>query len=152
MLDRFDLQILKLLQTNNRLTYEEIGERVGLSASACRRRIDALRESGVIEADVSIVNALAIGREMLVITTVVLQGNSADAHEQFRREMSEAPEVMQCYFVAGAVDYVLVVSVASLPEYEAFTARLLRGSPRVQRFESLPAMQNVKRTTALPIG
>ena len=146
-LDSFDREILALVQRDNQLSHAAVGERVGLSPSSVRRRLARLRKTGVIEADVSIVNPDT--DRVTVIVTVVFQRESVDADRTFKQRMREAPEVSQCYSVAGGLDFVLVVHAASLSDYEAWGERMLMSDARIRRYDSHIAWSRVKFTTAI---
>ena len=149
MLDEFDREILQIVQRDNRLTNAEIGERVGLSPSAVRRRLAALRESGTIRGDVSLVDP-----DKHLTTIVVLirfHYESVEADREFRKQMEEAPEVTQCYSVAGGVDYVLIVQVPDKATYEAWGQRALMSNAAIRRYDSHIVWSRVKFTTAVPV-
>lgn len=146
--DEFDRDILAIVQENNLRTHADIGAAVGLSASSVRRRLARLRRTGVIEADVSIVNPDK--ERVTVIVTVVFERESLDGDRAFKRRMLEAPEVSQCYSVAGGVDFVLVVHAASNADYESWGERMLMSDERIRRYDSHIAWSRVKFTTAIP--
>lgn len=146
-LDSFDHEILEIVQADNLRTHAEIGERVGLSASSVRRRLAKLRASGVIEADVSIVNPDKT--RITVIVTVVFEHESLEGDREFKRRMREAPEVSQCYSVAGQTDFILVVHARDHSEYEKWGERELMSDPRIRRYDSHIAWSRVKFTTAV---
>src|SRR3712207_5865959 len=93
-LDRLDLQLLAAVQENNRLTSEELGERVGLSPTACQRRLKRLREEGVIEADIAVVSPAALGRPLLMLVSVSLERERADIIDRFKQAIRRTPENM----------------------------------------------------------
>lgn len=146
--DTFDREILDLVQHNNRLSHAAIGTRVGLSPSSVRRRLARLRSSGVIEADVAIVNP---DRDRVtVIVSVVFERESVQGDREFKQRMLAAPEVSQCYSVAGQIDFVLVVHAESHAAYEQWGERMLMSDPRIRRYDSHIAWSRVKFTTAVP--
>ncbi len=147
-LDSYDRAILEVVQRNNLLSHAAIGERVSLSSSSVRRRLHRLRETGVIAADVSIVNPDA--ERITVIVTVVFEHESLEGDREFKRRMLAAPEVSQCYSVAGSLDFILVVHTASHSDYEQWGERELMADPRIRRYDSHIAWSRVKFTTAIP--
>lgn len=151
MLDNYDINLLSLLQRNSNLTYEELGGSVALSPSACRRRISALRKAGIIQRQVAIVDAAAVGFPVLVIVLVVLEHDSREQHSLFRAEIARHPQINSCLFVTGSADYILEVNARSLSDYHALADELFLDNPEVKRFESLIVMENVHRETALPL-
>ena len=149
MLDEFDQALLAEVQRDNLRTHAALGEKVGLSASSVRRRLASLRERGVIRADVSLVDA-----DATMVTVVVLvrfETESVEGVQAFKERMRAAPEVAQCYSVAGAVDFVLVVHVPDQATYEAWGERMLLADPLIQRYDSHIVWSCVKYTTELPI-
>jgi Lrp/AsnC family transcriptional regulator, leucine-responsive regulatory protein len=150
-LDEFDRRLLDALQADNRRTGEELADLVGLSPAACLRRAQRLRESGVIEREIAILAPELVGRRLTMVVLVTLEREHANIIDEFKRLMQRAPEVMQCYYVTGAADFVLVVTVEDIGEYEAFTQRYLFAS-YVKRFESMAVMGRVKFDTAIALA
>lgn len=150
-LDAFDRQILRVVQDNNLLTHAEIGERVNLSPSSVRRRLTLLRETGVIAADVSILSPTVLGSAITVIVSVTFERESPDAYEAFRKRMTRAPEVSQCYSVAGPIDFVLICHARDLAEHEKWAERALMADPNIKRYDSQVAWSRTKFTTRLPV-
>ena len=143
-LDRIDEKILAIMQSNNQLTCNEMAERVSISPSSCRRRIDALRRSGTIVADVSVVNPDVLGERLIVIALVTLERDTPDGHAAFRRAMLELPQVLDCEYVAGHCDYVVRFKLASMTQYESLSDQYFTGDPSVKRVDSLVVMKGVK--------
>lgn len=142
--DPFDLQILRLLQQNNRFTSEELADKVGLSSSAVQRRLKRLREEKVIEADVSIISPSVIGIEITCVVDVALEIGNAQALEKFKLSMHAAEEVMQCYYVTGSYDFVMIVNTRSMQQYEEWTQKYLLENRNVRHFHTHVVMDKVK--------
>ena len=132
------------MQSNNQLTCNEMAERVSISPSSCRRRIDALRRNGTIVADVSVINPDVLGERLIVIALVTLERDTPDGHAAFRRAMLELPEVIDCEYVAGHCDYVVRFTLASMTRYESLSDRYFTADPAVKRVDSLVVMKGVK--------
>ncbi len=143
-LDDFDKKLLRLLQQNNKTTADELGELVSLSASAVQRRIKRLRDERIIEADVSIISAKAIGIGITCIVDVVLQEGNSNALEKFKSNMRKCAEVMQCYFVTGTYDLVLIVNTTDMHHYEEFSKEWLMDNLNVKHFYTHVVMDKVK--------
>src|SRR5215471_18841013 len=109
-MDVFDAKLLKLVQHNNRATTEQLAEAVGLSPSACQRRLKRLRASGTIVADMAVVTPEAVGRRLTAILRVTLDTTRPDIVDRFKRSVVSRPEIMQCYSTTGAVAFVLLVT------------------------------------------
>ena len=150
-LDTLDRQILALYQRDTRVPGEQIGAQVGLSAAAVQRRLKRLRESGVIVAETASLACAALGLNLTAIVNVDLIDESARAARAFCDKVCTRAEVQQCYGVAGAFDYVLVVIVADLPAYDAFCEACLLHDPNVRSFTTQVVLDAAKRGGPLNI-
>lgn len=150
-LDRIDVSILNAVQKNNRITSEELGSAVGLSATACQRRLKALRKDGVIEGDVSIVSPKAVGRHVFMLVLVSLERERADIIDKFKKSIRNTPEVMTGYYVTGDADFVLVITSRDMEDYERFTRRFFYENLDIKSFKTLVVMDRVKAGFELPI-
>lgn len=149
--DDFDRRLLAALQRDNRQTGEELADLAGLSPAACLRPVQKLRDGGVIERDVSILAPAAVGRNLMVIVLVTLERDPLHVVDRFKGDMQKAPEGMQCYYVTGPADYVVVLTVEDMAAYEDFTRRYFF-VPHIKRFDSLMVMNRAKFETALPVA
>jgi Lrp/AsnC family leucine-responsive transcriptional regulator len=150
-LDEIDLRILGTVQKNNRLTSEAIAERVGVSATACQRRLKQLRAKGVIEADVSIISAKAAGRPIQMLVLVTLERERSDIIDRFKKAIRTTPEVVNGFYVTGDVDFVLYVTARDMEDYEQFTRRFFYENQDIKGFRTLVVMDRVKVGFALPL-
>ena len=148
-LDRVDRRILNLLQLNNQLSARELADAVAVSAPTVLRRVRVLREAGVIESDVAMINPLALGYGLLAFVEVSLTSQSDDMLQAFEERVQGEAEVLQCYFVTGQYDYFLIVHVADMAAYYQFVRRVLSASGAVKHFESRFPMRRIKFNTAL---
>lgn len=151
-LDTLDRQILALYQRDTRVPSEQIGEQVGLSAAAVQRRLKRLRESGVIVAETASLDCRLLGLGLTAIVHVDLIDESARASRAFRDKVTARGEVQQCYGVAGAADYVLVVIVADLQAYEVFCEACLLHDANVRSFTTQVVLDAAKRGGPLEIA
>lgn len=150
-LDRIDARLLDIVQRNNRLSSEELGDKVGLSASGVQRRLKRLRSEGVIEADVSIVCPKAIGRNVTALVLISFERDRADIVDRFKRAIGKTTEVMSGYYVTGQADFVLVVTASDMESYEQFTRRLVHDNPDIKRLETMVVLDRVKAGFTLPM-
>lgn len=150
-LDSFDRKILKIMQTSNRTTSEQIAEQVGLSPAAVQRRVKRMREQQIISTDVSVVNAKALGRNMTLIVQVSLERERADLIDLFKKEMRKREEVQQCYYVTGSADFMLVVTAHDMEEYEQFTREAFFDNTNVRSFQTHVVMDPVKVGLTVPV-
>lgn len=150
-MDSFDKHILQLLQQNNRLTTEKIGELVGLSATACQRRIKKLRDSGIIHKEVAVLDSVQLGNYVTVIVEVTMKQGGSKVMDQFRQQMQNHSNVQQCYYVTGEHDFVLIITCASMLEYDQLTRQLFLDNTNIHKFRTTVAMENVKLGLEVPI-
>src|SRR5581483_6924933 len=148
-LDRFDLAILEIVQRDNTTPLRTIGEAVNLSAAAVQRRIKRMRENGIIIGNASVVDPAKVGRAITILVEV--ESERIDLIEGVRESLKAAPEVQQCYYVTGDSDFVVVVTVATMSEYEALTRRLFFTNHNVKRFRTLVVMDRVKVGLYVPL-
>jgi Lrp/AsnC family leucine-responsive transcriptional regulator len=150
-LDRLDYKLLSAIQENNRLTADALSEIVGLSATACQRRLKRLRDGGVIEQDVAIISPAAIGRPLLLIVQVTLERERADIVDRFKASIRRAPEVLSGFYITGEFDFMLIVSARDMEEYEAFTRDFFYENKDIRSFKTTVVMDRVKTSFALPL-
>lgn len=143
-IDAFDVAILNLVQENNQLTSQEIAEKVALSASAVQRRLRRLREERVIVADVSVIAPAAVGNHVTLIVEVSLEREQHHHLEEFEKTVRGLPEIVQCYYVTGRADFVLILNMTSMEEYGEFTKRVFFANPNVKQFYTAVVMNQVK--------
>jgi DNA-binding Lrp family transcriptional regulator len=144
IMDEKDIEILRLVQTDARLTAEAIGFEIGLSPPAVQKRLKKLRETGVIEKEIAVLSSAKLGRGMTVIVQVMLERESRRHLDAFKRRMRAAPAVQQCYYATGEADLILVVIVKDIVEYEEFTQEYFFDESNVSKFTSSIVMDRVK--------
>eukprot|EP00752_Nemacystus_decipiens_P000760 g760.t1 len=150
-LDPFDTALLAALQRNARQTAEALSAAVGLSPAACQKRVKRLRDEGVIEREVAVLDPRAVGRRITAIVEVSLVRERIADLDAFKRRMLEAEEVMQCYYVTGESDFVMVLTVPDMSAYEAFTRRHFFAEANVSRFRTQIVMDRVKVGLSVPL-
>lgn len=150
-LDDFDRAILAALQENNLISGDRLGERVGLSPSAAQRRVKRLRASGVIAADVSVLDSRAMGQAATFIVEVTLEREGVSQSDAFKRRMLAADEVQQCYYVTGEGDFILIITAANIEEYESIIERLFFDDKNLKRFRTSVVLSRVKASLAIPV-
>ncbi len=150
-LDQFDVAILNQLQDDNRVTSEVIAERVGLSPTACQRRIKRLRAQGTIAQEIAVLEPDLIGGRLTLVVQVILARGRADIVDAFKREIQAIPEVQQCYYVTGEADFILIVTAEDIAAYERFTRRVFRDNANIQKFHTNVVMEPVKVGLRIPL-
>src|SRR5687768_10458788 len=141
-MDVTDYKILAILQEDASLSVAEIASRVNLSQTPCWRRIQRLEQGGVIDRKVAILNPDAIGLGLSVFVEIETGDHSADWITRFAGAVSEMPEVMEVYRMAGDVDYLLRIAVSDMAAYDAFYRRLIELVP-LKNVTSRFAMERV---------
>lgn len=150
-LDRYERRILLALQANARLTNQELAKLVGLSPSACWRRVKALEEAGVILRYSAILDPKKVGIGECVFAHVSLTRHSKPLSQEFAELMLARPEVMECYFATGEADILLRVATPSVSAYDDFLENIIFGAKGVSQVHSNFALRQIKYETALPL-
>lgn len=145
-----DKRILSELQSDGRLSNVELANRVGLSESACLRRVKNLEASGVVDKYVAIVDQEKVGLPGNVFVRVSLERQQEEQLKGFEKAVTGVPEVMACYFMSGDVDFLLRVAVHDARDYERVHNQLTR-LPSVARVHSSFALRTVFKRTNLPL-
>jgi Lrp/AsnC family leucine-responsive transcriptional regulator len=151
-LDRIDHAILDHLQRRGRATSAEVAEVAGLSPSPAHRRQRLLEQSGIIRGYVALLDQDRVGLPVNVFVSVRLSAQTEELLAQFEREIGGLAEVMECYMMSGASDYLLRVVAPDLAAYEAFLRTKLARIPGVRGVESAFALKRVAYRTNLPLG
>jgi Lrp/AsnC family leucine-responsive transcriptional regulator len=147
-LDRFDRDILRALQGDGRLTIQELSDRVGLSPSPVSRRLRRLEAEGVIRGYAALIDEAALGYGVSVFVSVRLDRQVDEALARFESAVQAFPEVVDCWLMTGARDYLLRVATADLAEFERFLTGRLTRIPGVAAIESSIPLRRVKAGTS----
>lgn len=149
-LDRMDRAILAALQEDGTLSAAQLGEKVGLSATPCWKRVKAMEESGLIEKRVAIVNRAQAGLPVTVFVSLRTNRHDEAWLRKFAASVSSMPEVMEFHRMSGDVDYLLKVVAADIAGYDRFYKRLIQNA-QLAGVSSAFSMEEIKSTTALPL-
>ncbi len=150
-LDDLDRRLLALLQHDTAVTAENLGSKIGLSASSVQRRIKRLRASGAIEREVAIVNTNAVGKRMTFIVGVKVDFGQKAGVDALQRKLLADPRTQQAYYVTGEVDLMLVVVVQDMQDYDNWSKTLLLASPAMLRFQSNVVIEGLRVGLAIPL-
>lgn len=150
-LDKFDKEILAILQQDNMTSQRDIGEKIGLSAAAIQRRIKRMREEKVIVANISVIDPEMMGAQILLFVEIELDTDKIELIDEIKSSFENTPQVQQCYYVTGEVDFVLMMVVKSMKEYEALTRELFFSNTNIKRFKTFVNMHTVKTGLQIPI-
>lgn len=145
-LDSKDLEILKYLQQNARMTIKEISDKVHLSTTPVHERIRRMEESGVITKYITLVNAAKIGKGLMVICYVSLKQHSKNAGAKFIKSILEMNEVLECLTISGEFDFMLKVVTENMDSYYDFHVNRLSEIENVGNVQSVFVMGVVKDT------
>jgi Lrp/AsnC family transcriptional regulator len=149
-LDAIDRKILTLLQADGALSVADLADRLGMTAPPCWRRVRRLKDAGVLQRQVWLVDPEAIGLNMVVYATVKLA--SHELTDAFRERVKEWPEILECYILLGTVDVLLRIVVKDIKYYEEFFFKRLSQLPGVREVNSSVVVTEVKRTFGLPVA
>jgi Lrp/AsnC family transcriptional regulator len=151
-LDKWEVQILTLLQADATLTTAAIAESVGLSASPCWRRIERLEKEGFIRRKVVIVDRKKVGFSAQIFAQVKLSAHGRANLDEFTNAVRAIPEVLECYVLMGPVDFMLKIVAPDVEFYERLFFEKLSRLPGVQEINSTIALSEIKYTTAIPLS
>ncbi|MCT4333020.1 Lrp/AsnC family transcriptional regulator [Paracoccus sp. YLB-12] len=150
-LDEVDRKILSLLQQDASLSLDQIAERVGASKTPVWNRIRKLREAGVIRRQVAILDPEALGLEACFFVLIRTAEHDKEWAARFLQALRERPEVIEAHRLAGDIDYILKVQVRNARAYDRFYQSLI-SQVRIHNVTALLSMEEIKATSALPIG
>ncbi|MDZ5696353.1 MULTISPECIES: Lrp/AsnC family transcriptional regulator [Phyllobacteriaceae] len=150
-LDRIDVAILSLLQKDGRISNAALAERVGLSQSACSRRLDNLEKAGIIKGYHARLSNAALGHKMTVIVHISLSGQFEKTLSEFEAAVKRCPNVLSCHLMSGEYDYILRIAARDLEDYERIHKEWLTGMPHVIKINSSFALREVIDRTAIGI-
>jgi Lrp/AsnC family transcriptional regulator, leucine-responsive regulatory protein len=151
-LDAIDRQILEALQQDARLSNQDLAQRVHLSPSACLRRVKRLEDDGVIDRVVALLNPKAIGKPGTSYTIINVERMTPAALAEFEQAVKDAPDILDCFYVAGSNDYLLRFAYKDAEDLERLHTQVLMQLPGVARANSMLVLRTVKRSTAFPLG
>lgn len=150
-LDVYDRRILALLQERADISTAEIAERVGLSQSPCWRRIQRLKDEGIIKGQVTLLDRKKIGLNAQIFAQVKLDAHGRSNLTEFAEKIRDFPEVLECYVLMGSVDFLLRIVTQDIEAYERFFFERLSMVPGIQEVNSIVALSEIKSTTVLPL-
>ncbi|MFN9471591.1 Lrp/AsnC family transcriptional regulator [Acidovorax sp.] len=150
-LDSIDCKLIEILQVDAETPIADMAARVGLSATPCWRRVQRLKEMGVITRQVALVDAAKVNVGVTVFVSVRTSTHTEEWFEHFRATVQAIPEVVEFYRMSGDVDYLLRVVVPDIAAYGKVYKRLIAGTQLFDVSSSF-AMEELKFTTALPLS
>ncbi|WP_312798370.1 Lrp/AsnC family transcriptional regulator [Tianweitania sp.] len=145
-LDAIDRNILRLLRLDARMNNVKIAEEVGLSPSACMRRIRIMEDSNVIRGYTVLADTASIESTIAVIINITLERQTEEHLDRFEAAVQKHPEIRECFLMTGGSDYLLRVEVANAGEFERIHKEILSTLPGVLRIHSSFSIRNVLAT------
>ena len=142
---------LTRFRRESRFANADLAEKIGLSPSACLRRVRALEESGVIDSYVALLDQSRIGRSLEIFVEISLTAQTSEALSRFEDAVARSQEIMECHLMAGDADYLLRIAAADPVDFERIHRDHLTRLPGVSRMRSSFAIRTVSRKTAFPI-
>lgn len=150
-LDETDLALLALLQGDARLSVVELGERVGLSASPCLRRLRRLEEIGAVEAYRAVLDRAAVGLALTAFVELKVDRQARDNPDLLAERLVAIPQVVACHMISGAADFLLEIVVADLPAYERLLSERLLTLPMIADIRTSFSLRRIRSEGALPL-
>ena len=151
-LDRYDRQILQVLQEDGRISNQELADRIGLSPSPCLRRVRALEESGIVTGYRALLNAKSLGYTLMALIYISMDAHTPERFENFEAAIRTLPQVLECSLVTGMdADYQLKVVVPDMDHYQKFLLGQLTRIEGVTSVRSSFVLNQVLSSTELPL-
>ena len=148
-LDAADRRLLNELQRNSRRSIAELAEAVGLTLQTCQRRLQAIRDSGLIVSEVVLVDPRLSPRPLTVIIEVTLERLNQATRRAFERKANAVPEIMQCWAVSGVADYILIAQVRDIEDYYVLVNEVFVDDDAIKSTRTAFGMGRTKFETAI---
>lgn len=149
-LDSYDRALLRALQRDNTTPLRLLAEEVHLSTASVQRRVQRMRQAGVICANEAIVSPEKVGQGITILVEVQALRTQTQDLDALKKAFS-GPDIQQCYYVTGDADFMLVLTVRGMAEYEALARRLFYDNPSVKWFRTVVVMDRVKVSLNIPV-
>lgn len=150
-LDPIDLEILRLLQKNATLNNKELAFKLNKSIATVHERIRRLKEQGYIKRIVAILDRKKINRNLIAFSQVLLKEHTADTLVEFENEVAKFSEVMECFQMTGAFDFILRIATSDMDTYHLFLRNKLATLPNISTVQSFFVLSETKSDTAYPL-
>lgn len=151
-LDKIDHAIIKYLQNDGRISNSDLSEKVGLSQSACLRRVKGLEKQGIIEGYVAVMDQAAAGLTDNVFVQVTVEKQTKELLLEFEKIVRQCPQIMECYLMSGDADYLLRVIVSDASDYEKLHMDVLTTLPGVSNIKSNFSLRTVTKKNDIPFN
>ena len=151
-MDRIDRKLLAALQADSQCSLAQLADRVGLSSSACHRRMRALEENGTIRGYGARVDAEKIGLTLHALIDITLENQSREAMERFERAALDSTEILECYLMSGAADYRLRIAARDMADYDRLHRDCLARLPGVSAMHTSFVIRPIKAWNGYALG
>ena len=146
-IDAVDRRILRVLQTDARISNAELARRCNLSPAACFERVKRLREKKIITGYAAMIDPARVGRDLLIFVEVLLDRTTGDVFEAFAEAVRRQAEVLECHMVAGGFDYLIKVRSRDMADFRRIMAEKISGLPHISNTSSYVSMEAVVEQT-----
>lgn len=151
-LDEFDRKILKLLQSDGRMSTLDLAENIALSPTATTERVKRLKHKGYITGYQAVLSPKLLNKNLLIFVEIRLESTSADIFEKFKTAVQSIDAIMECHMVAGGFDYLLKVRCADMEDYRQLLSETINQLPGVRETNTYAVMEEVKNSNLLPLN
>ena len=150
-LDKYDRNILKVLQKDGRVSFTDLGREVGLTTTPCIERVRKLERKGVIKGYAAQLSASQLDQGLVVFVQISLDRTSKKTFEDFRRSIQKVPSVQECYLVTGSFDFLVKARIKDMAAYRNLLEGELLNLPGVKESTSIAAMEIIKETLEIDL-
>jgi DNA-binding Lrp family transcriptional regulator len=150
-MDRIDGSILRRLQKNSATSVSDLAQDVGLSASACHRRIKLLEDEGVIEGYAARIDRSKLGLKIMVFVEIALTSQSQDALNAFEQAVLRYEDILECHLTTGDADYLLRIAARDVADYDSIHRNCLAKLPGVSSMHTSFILRSIKGTQEFPV-
>lgn len=151
-MDRIDARILRALQRDSSRPVAELAAEVGLSASACHRRVKLLEEAGVISGYAARLDRVRLGFQVQVFVEIMLSSQSREALSAFEAAVARFDEILECHLTTGAADYLLRVVARDVADYDDIHRNCLTQLPGVARIQTIFVLRSIREWQGYPVA
>ncbi|KAA3639049.1 MAG: Lrp/AsnC family transcriptional regulator [Proteobacteria bacterium] len=151
-MDKYDRKILKVLQSEGRISNKDLAQEVALSQAPCWRRVDALQKSGLIKGYTAIVDQEKVGLNITAFAQITLDNHHPETVQHFDRSIQQWPEILECHATSGEYDYLLKIVTRDMNSYNHLIYEKILTLPSIRSVNTSFSMQQKKRTSHLPIS
>lgn len=150
-MDQSDYKLLAVLQQNARTSIQELADQIGASTASVQRRLKVLRDDGVIQKEVAVLDQQKLGFGITAVVSVELERDRLDQIDAFKRKARQDRQVMNFYCIAGDGDFMMIVIAKDIGDYESFTHRFFFADKNVRKFRTSIVISTEKATLELPV-